>query len=120
MSSYLNVEESSEVKAAFETTNLTLSVPNEDHTLGNALRSMLSSRLDVAFAGYSIPHPTETFFNLRIQTANGKPAMEVLDLALKDLCGMTYVILERFEAGVASFQAREAAVETVMGEERVH
>ena len=30
---------------------------NEDHTLGNSLRFMISERSDVEFCGYTIPHP---------------------------------------------------------------
>ena len=40
----------------------------EDHTLGNALRYLISKNPDVEFVGYSIPHPSEAFMNLRIQT----------------------------------------------------
>lgn len=70
----------------------------EDHTLGNALRYIIMKKYvtfyfsiravifvllgmvanaayspDVEFCGYSIPHPSETKMNLRIQTY-GKPS----------------------------------------------
>jgi len=41
---------------------------NEDHTLGNLLRTVLSGHSDVEFVGYSIPHPSESKMNLRLQT----------------------------------------------------
>ena len=41
---------------------------DEDHTLGNSLRYILSQRPDVEFCGYSIPHPSENKLNLRLQT----------------------------------------------------
>lgn len=41
---------------------------NEDHTLGNMLRVVLSGHSDVEFVGYSIPHPSESVMNLRLQT----------------------------------------------------
>ncbi len=41
---------------------------DEDHTLGNSLRNILSQRADVEFCGYSIPHPSENKLNLRLQT----------------------------------------------------
>jgi len=31
---------------------------NEDHTLGNILRTVLSGHSNVEFVGYSIPHPS--------------------------------------------------------------
>lgn len=31
---------------------------NEDHTLGNLLRTILSGHSNVEFVGYSIPHPS--------------------------------------------------------------
>ena len=41
---------------------------NEDHTLGNVLRVILSGHSDVEFVGYSIPHPSDSKMNLRLQT----------------------------------------------------
>ena len=41
---------------------------NEDHTLGNLLRTVLSGHSNVEFVGYSIPHPSESKINLRLQT----------------------------------------------------
>ena len=41
---------------------------NEDHTLGNVLRVILAGHSDVEFVGYSIPHPSDTKMNMRLQT----------------------------------------------------
>ena len=51
---------------------------NEDHTLGNMLRVVLSGHSDVEFVGYSIPHPSESVMNMRLQTFT-KDTNEVLD-----------------------------------------
>ncbi|RMX80790.1 hypothetical protein D0867_16352, partial [Hortaea werneckii] len=50
----------------------------EDHTLGNALRYMIMKNPDVEFCGYSIPHPSETVMNLRIQTWDNVSVFDVL------------------------------------------
>jgi DNA-directed RNA polymerase I and III subunit RPAC2 len=49
--------------------------------LGNTLRVLLSSHPDVEFVGYSIPHPSETRMNLRIQTT-GADTNQVLSEGL--------------------------------------
>lgn len=70
---------------ALESSCLTLSITGEDHTLGNALRSILSSKLDVEFAGYSIPHPTMKELNFRLQVLNNGKAITAFAAALDDL-----------------------------------
>jgi DNA-directed RNA polymerase I and III subunit RPAC2 len=42
------------------------------------LRVVLSGHSDVDFVGYSIPHPSESVMNLRLQTLT-KDTNEVLD-----------------------------------------
>eukprot|EP01055_Gregarina_sp_Pseudo9_P001967 Gregarina_sp_Pseudo_9__1966@NODE_2359_length_1026_cov_2_735562_g2172_i0_p1_GENE_NODE_2359_length_1026_cov_2_735562_g2172_i0NODE_2359_length_1026_cov_2_735562_g2172_i0_p1_ORF_typecomplete_len107_score20_33RNA_pol_L_2/PF13656_6/6_1e27DUF1833/PF08875_11/0_09RNA_pol_L/PF01193_24/2_7RNA_pol_L/PF01193_24/90_NODE_2359_length_1026_cov_2_735562_g2172_i0636956 len=97
--SFVKIDETESLVKAMSAPSLTLTVENEDHTLGNALRAMLSSRPDVEFAGYSIPHPTETHFNLRIQTVSDEvPAMQVFQETLDDLTAMSLVILEKLNA----------------------
>ena len=58
----------------------------EDHTLGNALRHVLMRQKAVEFCGYSVPHPSEPFVHVRLQTT-GAPARDVLDDGLKQLTG---------------------------------
>merc|ERR1712183_889458 len=41
---------------------------HQDHTLGNALRTIISSYNGVELCGYTIPHPLEKKIHLRIQT----------------------------------------------------
>jgi len=40
----------------------------EDHTLGNMLRSRLLQSNHITFAGYKVPHPLFSKFELRVQT----------------------------------------------------
>ncbi|RIB00621.1 DNA-directed RNA polymerase [Gigaspora rosea] len=49
-------------------TSLTFSISGEDHTLGNALRYVITLNPEVEYCGYSIPHPSEDKLNIRIQT----------------------------------------------------
>jgi len=43
---------------------------DEDHTLGNSLRYVLSLTPHVSFVGYTVPHPSNPIMNLRIQTVH--------------------------------------------------
>ena len=61
---------------------------NEDHTLGNMLRVVLSGHSDVEFVGYSIPHPSDTKMNLRLQTLTND-TNEVLEEGLKTVQNMS-------------------------------
>ncbi|KAI5365480.1 Putative DNA-directed RNA polymerase Rpb11, 13-16kDa subunit, RNA polymerase, RBP11-like subunit [Septoria linicola] len=77
----------------------------EDHTLGNALRYMISKNPDVEFVGYSIPHPSEAVMNLRIQTWDGVSVFEVLKKGLQDLVDMCDVVEEKFTTARDEFMA---------------
>ncbi|KAJ8116765.1 hypothetical protein OPT61_g1886 [Boeremia exigua] len=68
----------------------------EDHTLGNALRYIIMKNPDVEFCGYSIPHPSETKMNLRIQTYDNVSVYQVLEKGLEDLMAMCDVVTEKF------------------------
>ncbi|EMF11644.1 DNA-directed RNA polymerase I and III 14 KDA polypeptide [Sphaerulina musiva SO2202] len=76
----------------------------EDHTLGNVLRYLISKNPDVEFVGYSIPHPSEAFMNLRIQTWDNVSVFEVLRKGLQDLEDMCDVIEEKFVASRDEFK----------------
>ncbi|CAG8516475.1 8358_t:CDS:2 [Cetraspora pellucida] len=56
-------------------TSLTFSINGEDHTLGNALRYVITLNPEVEYCGYSIPHPSEDKLNIRIQTTDIKKIM---------------------------------------------
>ena len=50
--------------------NATYIFTNEDHTLGNSLRSLLVLDKDVELAGYSIVHPSEKLMTIRVQSTS--------------------------------------------------
>ena len=51
----------------------TLTIREEDHTLGNALRHHLLKDKSVKFSGYKRPHPLEHLIEVRVQTNGEKP-----------------------------------------------
>eukprot|EP01095_Lingulamoeba_sp_RSL-Kostka_P005893 TRINITY_DN1795_c0_g1_i1.p1 TRINITY_DN1795_c0_g1~~TRINITY_DN1795_c0_g1_i1.p1 ORF type:complete len:110 (+),score=35.93 TRINITY_DN1795_c0_g1_i1:139-468(+) len=83
-------------------TSATYNIYDEDHTLGNALRYVLSKDKEVVLTGYTIPHPAENKLNLRIQTKN-YPTNEVLHSALDELTEMCQHILDTFSEEVDNY-----------------
>ena len=81
-------------------TCLTVVFINEDHTLGNMLRYILSKQPQVEFVGYAVPHPSENTMNLRLQT-NGPPAATVLQQAFADMEAMANILEAKFEDAYA-------------------
>ncbi|KAK6361987.1 RNA polymerase subunit AC19 [Orbilia blumenaviensis] len=69
---------------------------NEDHTLGNALRWIIMKNPQVEFCGYSIPHPSETKMNMRIQTYGEITAKDALIKGLADLRDLCDVVTDKF------------------------
>ena len=60
-----------EVRGTGHAGSRTFAIGDEDHTLGNCLRHVLIQNQKVAFAGYSVLHPSEPIVHLRVQTSNG-------------------------------------------------
>ncbi len=81
--------------------NATFSIRNEDHTLGNALRSIIMQNPAVDFCGYSIPHPSEAKIHLRIQS-RGPPAIDILKKGRDDLHVALSLVREKFDASLAA------------------
>ncbi|CCH58972.1 hypothetical protein TBLA_0B01290 [Henningerozyma blattae CBS 6284] len=71
-------------------------IRDEDHTLGNALRYLLMRNPAVEFCGYSIPHPSEPFLNLRVQTYGDITASDALAQGLQDLMDLCDVVEDTF------------------------
>lgn len=69
---------------------------DEGHTLGNALRCIISSYPEVQFCGYTVPHPAESKMHFRIQMHKGR-AVDALKRGLDDLVKLCDVTLEKFE-----------------------
>ncbi|XP_050300425.1 probable DNA-directed RNA polymerases I and III subunit RPAC2 [Anthonomus grandis grandis] len=77
----------------------------EGHTLGNALRGIISSYPDVQFCGYTVPHPAENKMHFRIQMYQGK-AIEALKRGLEDLVKVCDVTLDKFDKEFNNFCAK--------------
>ncbi|ELU08251.1 hypothetical protein CAPTEDRAFT_97316 [Capitella teleta] len=62
---------------------------------------MILLSLAVEFCGYSVPHPSETKINLRIQTkgTNRVISMSVLEKGLNDLKKVSKHVLDTFQVG---------------------
>ncbi|KAF3925641.1 hypothetical protein ABW21_db0207673 [Orbilia brochopaga] len=80
---------------------------NEDHTLGNALRWIIMKNPQVEFCGYSIPHPSETKMNMRIQTYGDITAKDALIKGLADLRDLCDVVTDKFVAEKERFVAEK-------------
>lgn len=59
-------------------------VQREDHTLGNLVCGAVQKQSQVIFAGYSIPHPLEPIFNLRVQTTKDTTPRDAVLNAVQD------------------------------------
>ncbi|TNV80102.1 hypothetical protein FGO68_gene10616 [Halteria grandinella] len=58
----------------------TVTVRDEDHTLGNVVRHQLLLDKRVRFAGYKKPHPLEEFVEIKVQTTGEvSPIQAVID-----------------------------------------
>ncbi|KAI5294228.1 RNA polymerase subunit AC19 [Ascosphaera acerosa] len=79
----------------------------EDHTLGNSLRYVIMKNPEVEFCGYTIPHPSESKMNLRIQTYDSTNVFEVLHKGLDDLMDFCDVVTEKFTIARDEFNAQK-------------
>lgn len=77
-------------------TSASFQIANEDHTLGNVLRYIIMKNPEVEFCGYSIPHPSEDFLNIRIQTYGDITAVDALKKGLQDMMDMCDAVEEKF------------------------
>lgn len=94
------------VDAGGDSANATFTFHEEDHTIGNTLRYILNKNPEVAFVGYSVPHPSEPKMNLRLQTV-GPPATTVLHNALGTVYEIGGHVLTTFDKAVAEFKEKE-------------
>ncbi|KAJ9612521.1 RNA polymerase subunit AC19 [Cladophialophora chaetospira] len=103
-------------------------IEKEDHTLGNALRYFVNKKYggsssfisisktdllnspDVEFCGYTIPHPSETKMNIRIQTWEDTKttATAALRKGLEDMIEACDVISEKFRDSRDDFDAQQS------------
>ncbi|OLL27029.1 DNA-directed RNA polymerases I and III subunit RPAC2 [Neolecta irregularis DAH-3] len=95
--------------ASEDITAATFEIDEEDHTLGNALRYMImkNNSPGVEFCGYSIPHPSETKVNIRVQTyGEGVTAIDALDKGLSDLVDLCNHVEETFIKQMEQFKSQ--------------
>ncbi|CAF0773428.1 unnamed protein product [Adineta steineri] len=83
-----------------------------DHTLGNSLRYVIMKNPDVDFCGYTIPHPSESKINFRIQSkinndSTSTPAIDIFRQGLVDLKQMCSIVLEKYEETTKTFKDME-------------
>ncbi len=90
----LNIAEQDPVGCA------TFVIRNEDHTLGNLLRWMIMQDQNTEYCGYSVPHPSEAKIHLRIQSANGTPAVDILNRALDKIIDLSQETITLYEAEI--------------------
>merc|ERR1719336_3288037 len=98
----------------------TYRIKNEDHTLGNALRSVLVTHPEVDFVAYSKPHPLNQSIQLRVQSKKTRS----IDL-LKEGCdlgvSMCDLLTEKYKAALKAFddKAEDMDLEDVVEEKKV-
>ncbi|KAL4988995.1 DNA-directed RNA polymerase I and III 14 KDA polypeptide [Aspergillus falconensis] len=80
----------------------------EGHTLGNALRYAIMKNPEVEFCGYTIPHPSESKMNVRIQTYDSTTAVEALEKGLDTLMDLCDVVTDKFTAARDVFNTEQA------------
>ncbi|KAH0548258.1 hypothetical protein GP486_008036 [Trichoglossum hirsutum] len=80
----------------------------EDHTLADMLRSQLLRTPNVIFAGYRVPHPLFSTFDLRIQTNGDISPKDALVEACKELINKLKVLDLQFKHEFAIKEAMNA------------
>jgi DNA-directed RNA polymerase subunit L len=89
------------VKILSEATNrLEIEIADEDHTLGNLLRSKLLKDKKVKHAGYQIVHPLTGGIKLLIQTEGSANPRDALLRALSEIEGETKEFQQIFKKAV--------------------
>mmetsp|Transcript_429 Transcript_429/g.980 ORF Transcript_429/g.980 Transcript_429/m.980 type:complete len:97 (-) Transcript_429:59-349(-) len=87
--------------------NVTYQFKGEDHTLGNSLRYMLMKNPDVEFAGYTVPHPSEPYMNLRVQTLEGVNADKTVKEALTNISDVCEHVLKTYNRAVRAHNEKK-------------
>jgi len=95
-----------EVRGTGHPGSRTFAIGDEDHTLGNAVRHVLMNNSKIAFAGYSVPHPSEPVVHIRVQTAkksqkteeSDRPrAVDLLKEACETLISQCDIVIDQVE-----------------------
>lgn len=84
---------------------------HQDHTLGNALRTIISQYEGVEFCGYTNPHPLEAKIHLRIQTDPNREDLTpkiVLSKALNSLKAESKIVRNKFLEAFDEFDRKNS------------
>lgn len=73
------------IEQSVDESHVTLTLIDEGHTIGNALRAVIARDPLVEHAGYSVPHPSENRVKLNIVARRGTSALEIVKAALVEL-----------------------------------
>eukprot|EP00928_Gymnodinium_smaydae_P075622 TRINITY_DN58633_c0_g1_i1.p2 TRINITY_DN58633_c0_g1~~TRINITY_DN58633_c0_g1_i1.p2 ORF type:complete len:132 (+),score=45.92 TRINITY_DN58633_c0_g1_i1:48-398(+) len=92
-----------------DASNATYQFKGEDHTLGNALRYMLMKDPNVEFAGYTVPHPSEPYMNVRVQAHEGTTADGAVETALDNLISVCNHVSKTYKKAAQKFEATQKA-----------
>ena len=76
------------------------------HVLRLHPRYILVRNPDVEFCGYSVPHPSDLKFNLRVQT-KGADAVETVKSGLENLAQLSEALQAKFEQANGDWDAIE-------------
>uniref|UniRef100_A0A7S1AS06 DNA-directed RNA polymerases I and III subunit RPAC2 n=1 Tax=Noctiluca scintillans TaxID=2966 RepID=A0A7S1AS06_NOCSC len=90
-----------------DVSNVTYQFKGEDHTLGNTVRYMLMKNPDVEFAGYTIPHPSEPFMNVRVQALDATPAKQCMVEALNNITEVCDHVAKTYKRSVKKFKQEQ-------------
>ena len=106
------VDDDTHSKSTVGAANLSFIIRDEDHTLGNSLRYVIMKNPAVDFCGYTIPHPSESKINFRIQSkvnADGTavPAIDIFRKGLEDLKQMCSIVLEKYQQTTKTYHEME-------------
>ena len=86
------------IKVVKESGNkLEIEIPDEDHTMGNLLRTTLLKDKHVKFAGYQIIHPLTGGIYLTVQTDSHEKPKEALIKAVSQMESETKEFKEKFK-----------------------
>ena len=98
-------EDKLRVKTGQDDGSATFILGDEDHTLGNAPRHVLMQTAGRGFCGYSVPHPSEPYVHLRVQTDGEKTASAMLKQGLKELGAACDTIEGAFDKACEKFES---------------
>jgi DNA-directed RNA polymerase I and III subunit RPAC2 len=118
-----------EVRGTGHPGSRTFAIGDEDHTLGNAVRHVLMNNSRIAFAGYSVPHPSEPVVHIRVQTAkisqkdkeSDRPrAVDLLKEACETLGTQCDIVIDQIEGIMPEVEKDRIAIEDALKQDSLN